>query len=384
LEATVPIPATDRPFYGQARAITFLAICACAITALAFSASPAVAAATLVGQSPIIGQLEIDGDFVYWSDGRKLTRTNINSSLGNTVYRAPKGTRITAVEAGGGRLAFTTLKPGKRSRKSTAYIFDSASGATSRIASGSEKIKKREALCGSSLSLGNVTATGEALLIKSTFSFNKKFCKKPISVRSSVTGFAPGGLRLLFSGNAAIQGDPLSQLFDLYSADLNGNRLLLSGFGIGVFDIASQQFTLLASQRRTDFVTGAFDQYGNVLISRSKDKLKGNTFSLLDGLSGFTNTVPVETGSGSLSYRTCGGYLQRANYAFKRNELGGIKVNPNPLKPEGLLPSVPMADSPTTQTLLWDEDCDATRSVWAVSSATNVSKLQIFVAPLTG
>jgi hypothetical protein len=352
--------------------------------ALAVAPSDAGAAATLVGQTngDLIGP-EIDGENVYWSNGSTVTRANAVSGLGGTVYRKHKKTRVTEIASGGGQMTFATVSETKKTRTTTAYLFDAASGVVRRLTSGKEKLRKGATVCGSVVTLGRITAAAEALVIKTIYSPGKKPCGRRLTLRSTVTGFAPAGSRQLFSGDASIPGGPLDQLIGVFDAQLSGNRLLMTGYGVGLLDIPTQQFTLLAPGRRSGVAYAEFDPYENVLLTKINVRSGKAGISLLDAASGFSNAVAIETGSASkLSYRSCGAYLQRALYASRPNSPNGISAIPNPLKANGPAASQPLPEAAASQGVLVQDNCDATRAVWAIGRSNG--QLQIFAAPFTG
>ena len=346
---------------------------------MALIAPSAQAAPTLVGNARNVYTVGIDGNNFYWTDGLQITRLDIATGASSVIFRAGSHTQVIEIEAGGGTLAYVTVKSSKTRATTRASIYSAAGNQTRTAATAIAKIFGHQPACGSSIEAGEVTDGGEALLIRDTFSLNKKKCHKPLSLKSNVTAESPAASRFLFAGSYA-NGNPLQKLGLIFNADLSGSSLLLSGTAVGTLDLAGGQFTLLTPERRNTIAIGQFDRFGNVLQTLLKGSKPLGTTSLLNAESGFTTATPVEANAQGVVYAPCGDYLLRSKYDLKSGQTSGISATPNPLNASGLVPTNPW---PASTQSLFSSSCDATNAAFAVSNPSGSGQL-LYVSALAG
>lgn len=359
---------------------TTLVTAVLAVTISAALASSASATApTAVTQGAAYAQLAVDGNIVYGVDGRSVIRTDATTGLSRTVYTAQRGWAVDYMLAGGGYLGIQLSKTVKRRMVGTRAVFyNSTAGAARSLGSGAVSAK-RKYKCGTEVAISDVTATGEAVVIRNSFSLSRKRCRKPVNASTQIRGVTWLGNRVLFSGNIRNSRTLASLGGVVLAADLNGEKLVMTGFGVGVFDLPTQQFVMIKPSGRSTFFIGTGDRNANALILGIPSRGSQVKYELLDAASGYSNSVPIETTSAPVSYMPCGDYLVRAQFAARRGAVTQLNVVANPLIPA----TVPNPDQlvPSGEILI-DATCDGANV--AFSTYRNGDTYNLWRAPLSG
>lgn len=363
----------DRFRLTASTAIAALALFA-ATTATATAAAP-----TPVTQGAAYAQLAVDGNVIYGVDGRTVIRTDATNATSRTVYIAPRGWVVDYMVAGGGHLGIQLSKTVKRRTVGTRAILYNSSLSTARLLGSGAVSAKRKYKCGTEVSVTDMTPAGEAIVVRNSFSLSRKRCRKPVNASSQIRGVSWGANRVLFSGSIRTSR-PLGSLGGVViGADLAGEKLIMTGLGVGVFDLPTQQFVMIKPAGRSTFFIGQGDRNANALILGIPSRGSQVRYELLDAASGYSNPVPIETTTLPVIYLTCGDYLLRAQYAPRRGTVSQLQVVANPLiaaaapNPDQLVPS---GDA------LIDATCDAANVVF--STYRSGDKYNLWRAPLTG
>jgi hypothetical protein len=354
---------------------------AAAIFAITLPATAAHAAATKVGNALDPYELAIDGPTLYWNNDRGVTKVDIATGASTVVFYAPRGSQVYDMEAGGGTLAILVRKFAKHKSVTKAYVRSDTTGVLRVAAKGTAKYKKTDPVCGTEVQLGKVADSGEALVVRNKYSLSKKICKKPENLESDVIAAGPAASRVVFTGRFA-PNNPLVKLGIVFDADMAGDKLMLSGFAIGVLDLATRSFAVVANEPRNAVDFGQLDRFGNPLITRLKGSKGIATTELLSAESGYSAVTPIESGTRGAYYETCGDYLMRSKFDLGKNQTSSVTVTPNPLAPPGLTGSTALAEGVNQP--LWASACDGTNVAYAVSPVGGSNSPALFVAPLAG
>lgn len=352
-----------------------------AVAALGAIASPAGATpATQLGTSAIAGQTAVDGGVMYATNGRVVSRINIADGTSRTILVASRGFSVDYILAGGGVAAIQMSKNvKKRPAKTRAVAYTDATGSTRVLATGALSVK-RKFLCGTEVAVTDVTEAGEAITVRGSIALSRKRCRKPVSSSAIVRGHSAAGVRVLYTGRSSNSRSFASLGGFIFGAELSGSKLTLTGAGVGVFDLTSQQFVLVrAAGRRTIFI-GTADKNANTLIVGVPLRGKKVKYEIVDAASGYTVATPIETTSQAVVFESCGDYLLRSQFAQKRGSANTVTVVPNPLIPA----AAPNPDQlvPAGEYLL-DASCDASSVVFTTLGAS-VRAANMWRAPLAG
>lgn len=336
--------------------------------------------ATQFGTSTLAGQLALDGGVMYATNGRVVTRIDTANGTSRIIVVAARGYAVDYVIAGGGVAGIQMSKTVKKNQVATrALAYTDATNSTRTLASGAVSAK-RKFLCGTEAAVTDVTEAGEAITARNTFALSRKRCRKPISSSAVVRGHSAAGTRVLYSGRSNTSRSFASLGGLIIGAELAGNKLTLNGAGIGVFDLASQQFILVrAAGRRTIFI-GRSDRNANTLVVGIPLRGSQVKYELIDAASGYSAITPIETTTQAVRYEACGDYLVRSQFAARRGGTNTVNVVANPLIPA----AAPNPDQlvPTGEYLV-DATCDANGVVLSTIGA-NVTNANLWRAPLSG
>lgn len=356
---------------------------ALALALAAFVAAPATAGATPAtkfGTSSTAIQNAVDGAVMYATNGRVVSRINIADGTSRTILVATRGFTVDYILAGGGVAAIQMSKMVKnRQAKTRAVAYTDATNSTRVLATGALSAK-RKFLCGTEVAVTDVTQAGEAVTVRGSFALSRKRCRRPVSSSAIVRGHSAAGVRVLYSGRSNSSQSFASLGGLIFGAELTGSKLTLTGAGVGVFDIASQQFVLVRAAGRRTFFVGLPDKNANTLLIGVSDRSTQVKYEIIDAASGYSASTPIETTSQSVVYGACGDYLLRSQFARKRGGINTLTVVANPLIPA----AAPNPDQlvPAGELLL-DASCDATSVVFTTIGA-NVNSSNLWRAPLTG
>lgn len=358
-----------------------LAAAAALLLLLAAGAANADAApATQFGTSPLAAQLALDGGIMYATDGRVVSRIDTATGTSRIVVVAARGYVVDYVVAGGGVAGIQLSKTVKKNQVATrALAYTDATNSTRVLASGAVSAK-RKFLCGTEAAVTDVTETGEAITARNSFALSRKRCRKPLSTSAIVRGHSAAGTRVLYSGRSNTSRSFASLGGLIVGAELSGNKLTLNGAGIGVLDLASQQFVLVRSAGRKTIFIGRTDKNANTLVVGIPLRGRQVKYELVDAASGYAAITPVETTTQLVRYEACGDYLVRAQFAAKRGSANTVTVVANPLIPA----AAPNPDQlvPAGEYLI-DATCDANGVVFS-TIGTNVRNANLWRAPLAG
>ncbi|MGH2905449.1 MAG: hypothetical protein ACRDKI_01620 [Solirubrobacterales bacterium] len=358
---------------------SYLLVVVAAAGVLFATAVSAQAAAVQIGSTSDIYDVSVTGGSVYWTNPETVNRVDIATGAASVIYRAPRYFSVTDVEADGGTVVLSSQGFRGRYIVTNNYIYSPATNALRRVATGRLRITGAFDLCGSRVMWGRVKPNGDALMIKNSASTSRKRCKKPISVRTIISTVSPNSGQTLLDTDLA-RGGSLQRIGLPQDADLAGSRLLLTGNGVGVYDLTNKGFTVVAAGPRYGDQLAQVDPAGDVLVTDYFDRPYKTVTRLFDALSGYSAPIVLEPKSPRINYFVCGDYLARANFDEKRGQISGVTVLPNPLIPQGLVGSTPQ---PELQQSLWSVGCDATTLAW-VTSPYNDRGESLFVAPLAG
>lgn len=367
-------------FSVDARRALLVASALVVVALTCFATQAGATPATKFGTSPFAGQTAVDGNVLYATDGRVVSRINIADGTSRTILVANRGFAVDYLLAGGGVLGIQMSKMVKNRPASTRSVaYTDSTNSTRVLATGALSVK-RKFLCGTEAAVTDVTETGEAITVRSTIALSRKRCRKPVSSSAIVRGHSSAGVRVLFSGRSSNSRSFASLGGFIFGAELSGTKLTLTGAGIGVFDLASQQFVLVrAAARRTIFI-GTADKNANTLIVGVPLRGTQVKYEIVDAASGYTTATPIETTSLSVVFEACGDYLLRSQFARRRGSANTLTVVPNPLIPA----AAPNPDQlvPAGEFLL-DASCDASSVAFATIGAS-VNTANLWRAPLSG
>lgn len=372
----------DRVFDFSANFRRMLLVAASTLlAALAFGSAEADATpAAKFGTSPLAGQLALDGAAMYVTNGRVVSRINTADGTSRIVVVAPRGYSVDYVSAGGGVAGVQLSKTVKKNQVATrALAFTDATNSTRVLGSGAMSAK-RKFLCGTEVIVTDVTESGEVITARNSYALSRRRCRKPVSTSAIVRGHSAAGVRVLYSGRSNTSRSFASLGGVIFGAELAGNKLTLNGAGIGVFDLASQQFILVRAAGRKTIFIGRSDKNANTLVVGIPLRGSQIRYELIDAASGYGAVTPIETTSQPVRYEPCGDYLVRSLFAAKRGSANTITVVANPLIPA----AAPNPDQlvPAGEYLI-DATCDANAVVFSTIGA-DVNNASLWRAPLTG
>lgn len=334
-----------------------------AATSLAFAATAGATPPQLVSSVDPSFPIAVDGDFIYSTDGSSVTQTTISSKQQRVVFRAPRKQVIDDIKASGGTLGVSHLKVSKKLLKATVVAVDIASGRRTTIATGSQPPKLKKRRCASTATLAEVHK-GTALAIKFDF------CNSARLARTKVIAASAAGRTTVFAGSqssfalARIGGTA-------FTASLRGNRLFLGGFGAGIWDTSSLQFTTLEPASRRSFYDVVASDSGDVLVQSSRGGV--NIFGAESGY-----TAKQQVSAAKNAYVTfCGDRLLSATIT-RQGDLLNPALVVNPFRSTlAVNPSAVRIDGRT----IVDAVCDAT----TVATLTRRSRaFELYSQPVAG
>lgn len=343
------------------------------------TSSAAATAPTAVTQGSAYAQLAADGNIIYGVNGRTVIRTDAANGASQNIFTAKRGWTVDYLVAGGGQLGIQLSKVVKRRVVGTRAVHYNASVGLARALGSGAVSAKRKYKCGTEVRVTDMTSAGEAIVVRSSFALSRKLCRKPVNASAQVRAVGWVASRTLFSGNIRNSRALASLGGVVINAELQGEKLILTGLGVGVFDLPTQQFVMIKPAGRSTLFIGQGDRNANALILGVA--LRGNQvkYELLDAASGYSNSIPLETTSLPVLYLTCGGYLLRAQYAARRGAVSQLQVVANPLI--GAAAPNPTQLVPSGEALV-NATCDGMNVVF--STYRNGTSFNLWRAPLSG
>lgn len=346
----------------------------------------ATAAPVAVTHVQNVGQVSLDGDLLYWSNGSSVHRVDLDTGTDTMIYRIPsgRGAFVDELVSRAGRLAFgvtfTNSNRGKYTADNHILAYDTATGTTAVVARGVWRTTGNSGLCGADLELGNVTSDGSVVLAIVRYTPNIHKCGHARGFPMSTVAVADRPVDPAFP-------PPLRSLAKIRGI-VDEVRFTNPWLSVDTF-LSSTKVRNLTTRATIDLGSrgylppfGTLDSSGNLLISKAVRKGSKLQFewSIADGQSAFSNRAPLGTADRHVDFLSCGNRLLRARITDATGATSSITSIANPF----LEPGAPTVDllSPTT-TATAALACDSSRAVFVVGKDSYTDQT-IYLTPLAG
>lgn len=349
---------------------TFAAIFATLLLA-ASAASAASAAPVLVKQSDeYVSFLALDGNNVFWDEGPLLEKLDIPTGNEFELFDAGDSAYVNDLSANAGRVAIRTSDGSRRGIREKILVTDAGSDRFRSVASVSSAPTPGRS-CGSSLSLGNITAGGSVIFNRNTQLRPKGGCKRARRWRTSVYSEDPAADPRFPAPPRVIAKSGIGA--GVHPGLLGGKLLIQNGDAQRVTDLASGKVhNFKGKKNRVTFAE--LDPLGNLVFNQFIPGTdKGGAW--LKQAPEYLNKSTLASSDNAYYFTVCGTQLLEARY--ERNHYS-LKLIPNVFA----APSLPERQIlPVTTRILGAVACSADRIAFTIVKQT---KTEIYVDSIVG